>query len=391
MRRMTVAQRRARLSARHGLVSPAGSADLTDVVNGLVALHATDPSTVYLSALARMPGLDTEQVSEELYDKRTLVRLLGMRRTMFVVCRELAPVVQAACTTTIAAAQRRRLIKQLEECSEVTGVPKWLADVEESTFAALCARGEATAAELAKDEPRLRTKMLMAAGKPYEAKQNVSSRVLFLLAADGRIVRGRPTGSWTTNTYRWAPMSAWLPGGMPELDPAETRADLLRRWLAAFGPATIADVKWWTGWTAGETKKAIAAVRPVEVDMDGGPGLVLAEDLDDVLAAEPQAMLLPALDPTPMGWVDREWYLGPHAARLFDRSGNIGPTIWWEGRIVGAWGHRADGEIAFRLLEDIGAGGAKQVAVLAEQLAARIGDARPRTRFPTPLERELVG
>ncbi|MBB5953784.1 hypothetical protein FHS29_000354 [Saccharothrix tamanrassetensis] len=391
MRRVGDAQRRARLNARQGLDGSLGTADVADVVDSLVALHATDPSTVYLSVLARVPGSDTDLISKALYEERTLVRLLGMRRTMFVVSRELAPVVQAACSRSIAVAQRRRLVKQLEEGAGIKDAASWLADVEDATFAALVARGEATAAELSEDEPRLRTQIVMAAGKPYEAKQSVSSRVLFMLAIDARIVRGRPTGSWTTNTYRWAPMDRWLPGGLPELDPAEARAELLRRWLAAFGPATMADVKWWTGWTVGETKKAVAAVKPAEVELAGGTGFVLADDLDDVPESEPRAVLLPSLDPTPMGWVERDWYLGPHAAPLFDRSGNIGPTIWWDGRIVGAWGHRLDGEIAYRLLEDIGADGAEQVGALAARLGERIGDARVRTRFPTPLERELVG
>ncbi len=388
--RLTLAQRRARLSVRHGLVPP-GPRELTALVDDLVALHATDPSTVYLSVLSRMSEVDVDAVSDALYDKRSLVRMLGMRRTMFVVTRELAPVVQAACARKVAAEQRRLLVRHLQQGTDLTDVPGWLADVEESTFAALRARGEATASELADEEPRLRTQLHLAAGKPYAATQNITTRVLLLLAAEARIVRGRPTGSWTTNKYRWAPMDSWLPGGLPEIEPAPARVELVRRWLAAFGPATMADVKWWTGWSATETKAAVAAAGAVEVDLDGTTGLLLAEDLDEMPAPEPAAVLLPSLDPTPMGWVEREWYVGPHRSQLFDRTGNIGPTVWWDGRIVGAWGLRADGEVAFRLLEDIGVEATAAVAARAERMAAAFGDARPRTRFPTPLERELTG
>jgi hypothetical protein len=107
---------------------------------------------------------------------------------------------------------------------------------------------------------------------------------------------------------------------------------------------------------------------------------------------EPWAALLPALDPTAMGWRERAWYVGGHAAALFDRSGNIGPTAWWDGRIVGGWAQRKDGEIAVRLLEDIGAEGAAAVAALAQRLREWIGPAvRITPRFRTPLERELSG
>ena len=110
----------------------------------------------------------------------------------------------------------------------------------------------------------------MSEGKAYAASAGVGPRVLFLLAAEGRIVRGRPLGSWTSTLYRWAPMEDWLPGGLQELDTDEAAAQLVARWLRAFGPGTYADLKWWTGWTAGLLKRALARVGPVEVALEGG-------------------------------------------------------------------------------------------------------------------------
>jgi hypothetical protein len=92
-----------------------------------------------------------------------------------------------------------------------------------------------------------------------------------------------------------------------------------------------------------------------------------------------------------MGWKEREWYLGPHAGLLFDRSGNAGPTVWRDGRVVGGWAQRRDGEVAVRLLEDVGADARAAVEAEAERLAAWLGDARVTPRFRTPLERELSG
>jgi hypothetical protein len=74
---------------------------------------------------------------------------------------------------------------------------------------------------------------------------------------------------------------------------------------------------------------------------------------------------------------------------LFDRTGNIGPTVWWEGRIVGGWAQRASGEVSCRLLEDIGSDGAAAVTAEAARLEAWLGKGRVTPRFRTPLEREL--
>jgi len=101
--------------------------------------------------------------------------------------------------------------------------------------------------------------------------------------------------------------------------------------------------------------------------------------------------LLPALDPTAMGWTERDWYLGPHRAPLFDRTGNIGPSIWSDGRIVGGWVQRPDGEIALRVLEDVGSAAFAAIDAEAATLADWLGDVRFKPKFRTPLERELSG
>jgi hypothetical protein len=184
-------------------------------------------------------------------------------------------------------------------------------------------------------------------------------------------------------------MELWLSTGIAPLSVDDARSALVTRWLRTFGPATVADVKWWTGWTLGETRKALGRVGTVEVDLDGAIGIALADDLETTKPAEPWAALLPALDPTAMGWTARDWYLGEHRPMLFDRSGNVGPTIWWNGRVVGGWAQQDRGAIATRLLEDVGKDVVAAVAAEAEQLEIWLGDRRFIPRFRTPLEREL--
>jgi len=308
---------------------------------------------------------------------------------MFVVPAGLAPTIQAACTDEIAERLRRRLVKQLEQAGVGPDAAGWLKDVGEATVQALTERGTATGAELAGDEPRLRTQLVVAEDKTYGGPQSITSRVLMLLSAEGRIVRGRPRGGWTSSQYQWWPAPAVLADGAAP-SPAAARAELARRWLLAFGPAPVSDLQWWTGWTAGQVRAALGQLQTAEVDLGGVPGIVLAGDeAAGEAPGEPWAALLPALDPSAMGWRDRGWFLGEHGPPLFDRSGNIGPTVWWEGRIIGGWAQRKDGEIVFRLLEDAGAGAEDAVAAEAERLQTWLGPVRITPRFRTPLEREL--
>lgn len=387
-RRIKVEERRVRLALRHHLVDGAKAADAVEVAASLVGLHSSDPTTVFLAAVARMREPSLAAVEASLYDERALVRIHGMRRTMWVLPVELAAVVQAACTDGIALRERRRLERLLTD----SGIPDgsgWFEEVARATLEVLAARGEAAGAELSRAVPGLSTALNYGDGK-WGGEQPATSRVLFQLAAERRIVRGRPRGSWTSSQYRWVRFDSWLPGGLTEWTVEAAQAELARRWLASFGPATVADLKWWTGWTLGETRRALAETGAVEVELDGGaPGLALADDLELVAAPDPWIALLPGLDPTAMGWKERAWYLGEHAPLLFDTNGNVGPTVWSDGRIVGGWAQRKDGEVVYRLLEDIGADAVAALDVARARLTEQLGGTRVTTRFPTPLEREL--
>jgi Winged helix DNA-binding domain len=389
VRRIGVDERRARLLRRHHL-SPADRApDVATAAGDLVGLHATDPVTVHLAAAARVDGAKVADVERALYEERSVLRMLGMRRTLFVVPVELAPVVHAACTRAIAVTERKRLVQLVEQGGVAEDAVRWVDEANEATMRALAARGEAFANELSADVPALRAKVRLAEGKAYESDTNLTTFVLSRLAAEGRIVRGRPRGTWISSQHRWAPTEAWFPGGLPELPTEAAQIELVRRWLAAYGPATVADVKWWTGWTLRSTRAALASVPTEEVDIDGAPGLVLADDLEPEPPVDPAALLLPALDSSVMGWSERGWYLGAHQDVLFDRNGNAGPTVWWDGRVVGGWAVRPDATVAFRLLERVGREVRSAVEDAAGRLEAWLDGTRFTPRFRTPLEREL--
>ncbi|WP_405858668.1 winged helix DNA-binding domain-containing protein [Streptomyces sp. NBC_01515] len=389
-RHITTPERRARLALRHRLTASTHAATPEAVADSLVALHGTDPATVYLAVGARLadPSLTVPETTRALYEDRTLLRMHGMRHTVFVFPADLTAVVHASTGLAVAARERASLIKDMAKA----GAPDaaWLKEVEAALLTALTDRGQATAAELAQDEPRLREQFVYAAGKNYEGVHTVSTRLLRVLGVEGKVVRGRPLGGWTSNQFRWA-----VAPEHPELDIAEAQAALLDRWLTACGPATEADLKWWTGWRVTEVRRALTTIGAEPVSLDEGPAYVAAGDLaPPAVPSEPWAALLPGLDPTAMGWQQRDWYLAPELRpALFDGSGNVGPTVWWDGRVVGGWAQRPDGEIVWRILDGEGVGreGEAAIGVAAERLRGWVGVTRVTPRFRTPVERGLLG
>jgi hypothetical protein len=387
--RITADERRARLAVRHHLPKPERAGSVLEVTRDLVCLHATDPATVYLSLWARTTDPTLEAVQRALYVDRLVLRMLAMRRTMFVVPSDEVAIFHAAATGLVRTERKRGA--QLVSMLGVSNPAAWLKKAEKAALAALEKRGEATAQELAADVPALARKVRLNWGKKYEGEIAMGSRVLFLLALDGKIVRAQPRGSWVSSQYRWAPMDSWLGRAVPEMPVARAQVEVIRRWLARFGPGTEGDIRWWTGWTAREVRAALATIGAVEVDMDGQRGYVLPDDLETTPKPKPWVALLPPLDPTTMGWRERDWYLGAHKNHLFDRNGNAGPTIWVNGRIAGGWAMRATGDVVTRLLEDVGKKAARAVDAEAARLTKWIGAAPAVARFPTPLAKELIG
>ncbi len=391
MAKVPDSERRARLARRHALAPGERAGDVVEAARRVVCLHATDPATVYLSARARMEEMEIAELDAALYDDRSLVKHLAMRRTLFVFPRAALPLAQAGSSLRVAGFERRRLIKDVEAAGLYSDGARWLGRVSKQVLTALDGGREASFSELRDELRSLQGKIEYAPHKSWGGMMPVGPRVLTVLSAEGRLVRATNDGRWSVSRPRWATMESWLGedlGAPPEADGVK---GLVERWLRAFGPGTEGDVKWWLGSTLTAVRRALAELDAVEVELESGAtGYLLPDDLAPTEPVDPWAALLPPLDPTTMGWQERDWYLGPHRAQLFDTAGNAGPTLWWDGRIVGGWLQREDGEVVLQLLEDVGADG---VAAL-EREAARLTDwfagARVLPRFPSPLAKSAA-
>lgn len=392
---ITVAQRRARLAWRHRLLPDRRTDDVAAIAEHLVALHSSDPVTVYLSALARMRSPSIAAVERALYEDKTLLRHHAMRRTLWLATPRTARLMHAAATRKLASVEHGRTVKLLQDNGIQDG-DAWLRVAKQEVLATLHAHGPMTTRRLGQLVPALRHPLQMAPGKSYAATQGAHTRVLLGLGFDGAIVRTRPTGSWINGAYTWAAMDTVLPGGVDDLDERDAARELADLWLRRFGPATSADLRWWMGWTVAVTRRALGDCAAVPVDLratdrETTAGWVAHDDDATAEPTKPWVALLPSLDPTTMGWKQRAWYLPSEAGDAFDSNGNAGPTIWVDGQVVGAWAQASDGEIRTHYFVPVEARRREEVEQRIDEVRTWVGETRFNVRFPGRINASLLG
>lgn len=389
MERITDDQRRARLAARHGIARRVGSVE--DAVRAMTCLHATEPPSVYLSTFARA-DVTRADVDRALYDDRSVVKQLAMRRTLFVFPRDVLPAVWGSASARVASHLTTRLAKEVESNGLDADGPGWVTRLHADVLRTLREDGPSTTAELRERLPELARRLEMAPGKAYGGSFPIAPRVLSTLAAGGHVVRGTNAGDWRLSRPRWTATEQWLgEPATPETEESGYLA-LVAAWLRTFGPGTETDLVWWLGATKSVVRRALAQLGAVEVQLEAGPGApedatgwVLPDDLEDVPEPEPWAALLPVLDPTTMGWKQREFHLDPDdVPYLFDSNGNGGTTAWWDGRVVGCWVQDDDGVVEVALRHDVGSDAVAALAVEAERLTAWLDGQRVSTVYASP-------
>lgn len=152
---MSTAQRRTRLARRHHLAAESQAPDVAAAARSLIGLHATDPASVHLSARARVERIGVGDVDAALYEQRSIVKHLGMRRTLWAVPVDLLPLVQSAASDDVAAQQRRALVRDVERAGLARVGERWLAEAEAATLAALAEHGPLLGRELSRRVPAL--------------------------------------------------------------------------------------------------------------------------------------------------------------------------------------------------------------------------------------------
>jgi hypothetical protein len=353
----------------------------------MTCLHATEPASVYLSMFARADASRSD-IDKALYEERSVVKQLAMRRTLFAFPRDLLPAVWGSASARVLGQLRTRLAKEVESNGLADDGAAWLGAMFDEVLRSLREEGPSTTAELRERIPDLALRLELAPGKKYGGSFPIAPRLLGALAVGGQIVRGGNNGGWHVSRPRWELTEDWMGEPVRHAEPAAGYRILVERWLRTFGPGTEADLVWWLGATKGVVRRALGELGAVEVGLREGVGYLLPDDLADVPEPEPWAALLPVLDPTVMGWKQRGFYLDeedvPH---LFDSNGNAGTTAWWAGRIVGCWVQDDDGVVSVVLRHDIGDQGTRALDAEASRLTEWLDGHRVGTVYTSPLMR----
>ena len=310
---------RAFVLAKQGLGAVPGPSTVLEVVEATGGVYGTAP-TCYLACAARLDGFRVADLDHELYTRRSLVRLRCMRGSAYIEPADDLPAIFAATR------DERDLARVVKA-----------AGIGEAEYGRLAAAIEAA---LRGREPATVAEIRELIGDPTKAL----SHVVGLMGRQGRLARATVRGGWKSDVYAYALWEEWVGEPLSEAEPVDARAQLARRYLAAYGPASAEDLRWWAGWRAGETRAALAALddEVATVDVDGSPALVLASETEALAATEPDAgrgtRLLPVWDSYYMGYRDRSRQVrAQDYANVYDKAGN--------GTSVGGGGRRGRGRL----------------------------------------------
>jgi hypothetical protein len=310
--------RRHRLDRR----APAGS--LPDVTRELCGVHAQIAASAELALWARVEGLRRDEVREALEQERSLVKTWAMRGTLHLLTAEDLPLYVSALGPRWddpggAWLHGFRLTKKQYDAL-LENVPRALG-ARPQTREQLADR----IAELA--GPALRERILEGWGSLLKPS-----------ARRGDLCFGPNRGRNVTfvRPDRWLRLRR-----LPRMDQEEARREVVRRFLAAYGPATADDLGRWLGLRVG-LKRMLEALEDelVEVEIAGVPAWLLAADHDALMkAGAPKSVrLLPAFDPYVVGFRPRRLLVDEaHEPKIFRPQAWFSPVVLVTGRAAGIW------------------------------------------------------
>jgi Winged helix DNA-binding domain len=307
---------------KHHLATPAPAGSLVRVAREICGVHAQVLSAADLQVRSRVRGHAPGDLARALWDERSVVKTWLMRGTLHIVPADDLPLYVGA----------------LDNRGEYANA--WLKAF--GTTKAEMERLIAAVGDALDGEALTRAELVDAVGPKVgksAAKRLASGWGEFLKPASRRGVLC--FGPSRGQNVAFVRPDQWL-GGWREVGRGEARTELLRRFLGAYGPASVDDFERWIGsqrrikepWE--ELARELVEVEPKR--------FVLAADAKRLRTQPKGLQLLPAFDP---------YVLFPHSDRpvpeqfrdrVYRKAAWISQTIVDRGTVVGVWKHKQQGK-----------------------------------------------
>jgi hypothetical protein len=282
------------------------------VLERVAGIQAQDVIPPFIGLWTRIAGFERGQLTRAL-ERRAAVRATLMRRTIHIVtARDYAHFAPATLPMV-----QRMYSSYLRDREPVD-------DVDEVAAHALAYA----------QEPRTSAEMRELLG---------GEDVWWRIRRHALFVNAPGDDPWAfSRRRRFVAASAWLDGPLADVDTG--RDHLVRRYLAAFGPATAADVSAWSGLNAAEVRASLERVRVRRFRDERGRLLL---DVPRAPLPGPQTpappRLLPLFDNTILAHADRTRVISDEHRRIVIRGGLVGATFLVDGFVAGMWRLRKGG------------------------------------------------
>lgn len=312
---------------RHHLLDDA-PADAVTICRDVCGVQAQVMSAAYLQLWTRNHALSRVQIETALWKSRTLVKTSLMRQTLHLIpADEFTLYIAALKSSRIAAALQVMARCNIggEEGEALTPL------IMEALSSGPLGRAAISAAIRPKVSKRVRAWM-----------EKVWSHVR-LPVAEGLVCYGAGEGSEVSfiRVDHWLPhlTEKTIPG------PAAQRA-LFRKYLGAYGPASLTDFSHWSGIPMQELKGVPLLVEPGLVQVPGVKTKCFlrnedVNDLNNSSGTEACIRLLPSFDSYLLAHREKDHLLdAKHYKRVYRNQGWISPVVLIDGAVAGIWSYK---------------------------------------------------
>jgi hypothetical protein len=297
------------------------SDSVAQLVRDVCGVQAQEPPAAVLAVWVRRGGLVASQVEDARLHERSILRTWCMRGTLHLLATEdLGWLVPLLGPVFVRKSQRRYAELGLTEeiCTNATRAIRGI----------LGNQGPLTRAELAEQ--------LAAQGLPTEGQ--AAYHLMRRAALEGAICFGPERVGEPTYVLveDWIHTGGGMVGNV-------ARAELVRRYLAAYGPAGPKDLAGWSGLSVSEARAGFELVLDelLEVEVEGSPSWILksrAAWLDEPREEGVVVRLLPSYDPYLLGYSSRDLTVPQqYAKRVHPGGGVLRPTLIVDGCAAGTW------------------------------------------------------